>query len=55
MTQGFIKIGARVNQDGDVVLFVADSGPGVPVDKRDKLFARYQDSLDSLSQVWKMD
>ena len=44
-----------MNKDGDVFLFVADSGPGVPVDKRDKLVARYQDSLKSLSQVWIMD
>ena len=50
VTQGFIRIGAKANEAGDVVLYVEDSGPGVPVEKRDKLFARYQDSLDSLNQ-----
>ena len=36
--------------DGTVSSFVEDSGPGVPQDERAKLFARYQESLDSLSQ-----
>lgn len=49
VTQGFIKVGAAVI-DGHVQLFVEDSGPGVPLVKRKRLFAKYQESLDSLSQ-----
>ena len=36
--------------DGSVVVFVEDSGPGIPPEKRDKLFAKFQDRLDSLNQ-----
>lgn len=49
VTKGFIRIGAAVI-DGHVQLFVEDSGPGVPIAKRKRLFAKYQESLDSLSQ-----
>jgi CheY-like chemotaxis protein len=47
--QGFIRLrAAEVN--GMVQLSVEDSGPGIPVDKRGRLFAKFQESLDSLSQ-----
>lgn len=49
VTRGYIRIGAHV-QDGKVVLYVEDSGSGVPQHKRIKLFDKYQESLDSLSQ-----
>ena len=49
VTQGFIRIGASI-VDGQVQLYVEDSGPGVPKEKRKRLFAKYQESLDSLSQ-----
>eukprot|EP00545_Synedropsis_sp_CCMP1620_P004737 CAMPEP_0119010656 /NCGR_PEP_ID=MMETSP1176-20130426/5154_1 /TAXON_ID=265551 /ORGANISM="Synedropsis recta cf, Strain CCMP1620" /LENGTH=814 /DNA_ID=CAMNT_0006963361 /DNA_START=160 /DNA_END=2604 /DNA_ORIENTATION=- len=47
--RGFIKLSAEV-VDGNVQLSVADSGPGIPQDKRAKLFNKYQESLDLLSQ-----
>ena len=33
-----------------VHVFVEDSGPGVPKEKRDYLFVKFQESLDMLSQ-----
>eukprot|EP00977_Amphora_coffeiformis_P025250 scaffold18870_cov181-Amphora_coffeaeformis.AAC.2 len=51
VSQGFLRIGARVkDSDGKVELFVEDSGPGIPQEKRTQLFAKYQESLDSLRQ-----
>ena len=50
VTAGFIRIGVFLKTDGTVSLYVEDSGPGIPLAKRQKLFARYQDSLDTLSQ-----
>ena len=50
VTSGYIKIGASLTPEGTVYLYVEDSGPGIPVDKRQKLFSKYQESLDSLSQ-----
>ena len=37
-----------------VRLYVEDSGSGIPIEKRERLFAKYQESLDLLSQgtVW---
>ena len=35
---------------GQVFLAVEDSGPGIPKEKRDFLFAKFQESLDSLNQ-----
>lgn len=46
---GFIRLRASV-VDGTVLLFVEDSGPGVPIDKRTRLFASFQESLDLLNQ-----
>jgi signal transduction histidine kinase len=47
--KGFIRLRAEVI-DGNVQLCVEDSGPGVPDEKRERLFAKFQESLDSLSQ-----
>lgn len=33
-----------------VKIYVEDSGSGIPIEKRDRLFAKYQESLDLLSQ-----
>lgn len=46
---GFIQLRAT-NIDGNVHVFVEDSGPGIPVEKRERLFAKFQESLDSLNQ-----
>lgn len=49
--KGFIRLRAEVGEDDNVVtLFVEDSGPGIPAQKRKKLFAKFQESLDSLHQ-----
>ena len=59
--RGFVKLCAQVvvvsgdkSNDGEtkehVVLSVEDSGCGVPLEKRDHLFEKFQSSLDSLSQ-----
>ena len=50
VTEGYIRIGARIKPDNTVYLFCEDTGPGVPLEKRQKLFSRYQESLDSLNQ-----
>ena len=47
--RGFINLRAAV-VDGAVRIYVEDSGPGIPLEKREKLFAKFQESLDSLSQ-----
>jgi signal transduction histidine kinase/CHASE1-domain containing sensor protein len=47
--EGFVKLRADVIDD-EVCLFVEDSGPGIPLEKRKKLFNKFQDSLDSLHQ-----
>ena len=49
VSKGFVRLTAQV-KDGQVQLSVEDSGPGVPVDKHDMLFARFQESLDLLNQ-----
>eukprot|EP00977_Amphora_coffeiformis_P003964 scaffold795_cov187-Amphora_coffeaeformis.AAC.5 len=48
--KGFIRLGAQVRQDNKVLLYVQDSGPGIPMEKRNHLFQKYQESLDLLSQ-----
>ena len=51
VTKGFIRFRASVDKSsGMVVIFVEDSGPGVPMEKRNKLFNKFQESLDSLHQ-----
>ena len=47
--EGYIKLQAQVI-DGDVVIYIEDSGPGIPQDKQLMLFSKFQESLDSLSQ-----
>ena len=47
--KGFIRLSAEV-VNGHVQLAVEDSGPGLPPEKREKLFTKYQDSLDVLAQ-----
>lgn len=54
--KGFIRLRAEVI-DNEVNIFVEDSGPGIPLEKREILFNKFQESLDSLSQGtvrWKM-
>lgn len=48
--QGFIRLGAKVSEEGFVQMYVEDSGPGIPPNKRVKVFSRFQESLDSLNQ-----
>jgi signal transduction histidine kinase len=45
----YIKLGAAV-VDGMAQLTVEDTGPGVPLDKRQRLFSKFQSSLDNLNQ-----
>jgi signal transduction histidine kinase/CheY-like chemotaxis protein len=47
--EGFVRIRADVVDD-KVHVYVEDSGPGIPMDKRDTLFKKFQTSLDSLNQ-----
>jgi len=47
--QGYICLKGSV-VDGQVEVSVEDSGPGIPESKRNSLFAKYQQSLDELSQ-----
>ena len=47
--KGYIRLRADV-VDGNVFLHVEDSGGGIPLHKRDKLWSRFQDSLDILQQ-----
>lgn len=47
--KGFIRIKAEVI-DGRVLIYVQDSGPGIPPEKRDGLFNKFQESLDIMCQ-----
>ena len=47
--RGFIRLRAE-ERNGNVRIFVDDSGSGIPVEKRKKLFAKFQESLDALNQ-----
>lgn len=47
--EGFVRLRAAV-VDGSVHLYIEDSGPGIPHEKRKNLFCKFQDSLDVLSQ-----
>jgi hypothetical protein len=47
--KGFVRFRTGVIDD-EVHLYVEDSGPGVPVEKRSNLFGKFQESLDSLNQ-----
>lgn len=48
--RGFIKLRARKTLTGRMLLMVEDTGPGIPEEKGDQLFNKYQESLDVLSQ-----
>ena len=47
--RGFIRLRAE-EANGNVRIFVDDSGSGIPVEKRKQLFAKFQESLDALNQ-----
>ena len=47
--KGYIRLRAIVEND-KVVVAVEDSGPGIPQEKRNRLFAKFQESLDRLNQ-----
>jgi signal transduction histidine kinase/CheY-like chemotaxis protein len=47
--QGYIRLRAEV-VDGSVLLSIEDSGPGIPPEKCDRLFCKFQESLDLLNQ-----
>jgi len=49
VTTGYIRLAAKV-VDGTVKIYVEDTGPGIPLEKRDNLFAKFQESLDLLNQ-----
>lgn len=49
VNSGFIRFRAAVVQ-GNVEVYVEDSGPGIPLQKRGNLFQKFQSSLDVLSQ-----
>ena len=46
---GYVRLRAQV-VDGMVEVSIEDSGPGIPPEKRNLLFNKFQESLDSLSQ-----
>lgn len=50
--KGFVRLTAHIlpSSAGHVQLSVEDSGPGIPAEKREHLFDKYQESLDTLSQ-----
>ena len=48
--EGFIRLRAGEDDDGIVRLSVDDSGSGIPAEKRQRLFAKFQESLDALNQ-----
>ena len=47
--EGFIRLKAEV-VDNHVHIYIEDSGPGIPLEKRQNIFSKFQESLDSLSQ-----
>lgn len=49
VSQGFVRLRATVVHN-NVQLFVEDSGPGIPAEKRVQLFEKFQESLDTLNQ-----
>ena len=52
--KGYVRLRAEVTatkgEPESVLIFVEDSGPGIPKDRREQLFSKYQESLDLLSQ-----
>ena len=49
VSRGFIRLRAYVS-DEKVHLSVEDSGIGIPADKSENIFAKFQESLDLLAQ-----
>lgn len=47
--EGFIRLKGDVHE-GNVRVIVEDSGPGIPIDKRKLLFAKFQERLGTLNQ-----
>ena len=47
--KGFIRFRAEL-VNGNVCLYIEDSGPGIAPQKRDRLFEKFQESLDSMNQ-----
>ena len=47
--RGFIRLRAAV-VDGTVQVSVEDSGPGIPIEKHDNLFVKFQETLDLMNQ-----
>lgn len=47
--RGFIRLGSEV-VNGNVRLYIEDSGPGLPEEKKKALFASHQESLDLMHQ-----
>lgn len=47
--EGFIRLKAE-ETNGVVKIYVDDSGTGIPKEKQERLFAKFQESLDLLSQ-----
>lgn len=47
---GFVRFRAKQVEGGDVLIYIEDSGPGIPEGKRVHLFAKFQESLDALNQ-----
>ena len=50
VTAGFVRLRAEVKNGSNIHISVEDSGPGIPMAKRNALFSKYQESLDSLNQ-----
>ena len=50
VTKGFVRLRAENVGDGNLYIYVEDSGPGIPEEKKDELFGKFQESLDALSQ-----
>jgi signal transduction histidine kinase len=51
VTKGFIRFRATTEEDTQLVrIYIEDSGPGVPEEKRKHLFHKFQESLDALNQ-----
>jgi phosphoglycerate-specific signal transduction histidine kinase len=48
--RGFIRLRAKKTETGRIQLMVEDTGPGIPKEKGERLFNKYQESLDVLSQ-----
>lgn len=49
ISEGFIRFQVTVGAD-NILLAIEDSGCGIPESKRDRLFQKFQETLDSLSQ-----